>query len=250
MHAVVTGMNGTVAPALAGVLRARGWRVTAWDRASDPVDDQPRVNAFLDRHRPDWVCHVATGSPDWAEWVARWCERSGARLMWTSTVSIYAPETPAPLTIESPTLAADDYGKYKADCERRVLAACPSALVPRLGWQIGDAPGSNTMTDFFHRVAREKAGRIEASAAWVPSTAWLADTADAIGRLMQQRAAGPYQLEGNSAGMTFFDLANAINRRFSGGWTVVRTDSPAMDRRMHDPRVAMGQVADRLRPSG
>ncbi|MBN8645083.1 MAG: sugar nucleotide-binding protein [Planctomycetes bacterium] len=250
MHALVTGMNGTVAPALASVLRASGWRVTPWDRSSDPVDDRAVVERVLERCRPDWVCHVATGSPDWAEWIAQWCGANRTRLMWTSTVSIYADSTPAPLGVDAPALANDDYGRYKADCERRVRGACPSALVPRLGWQIGEAPGSNTMTDYLFRTAREKDGIVEASEAWIPSTAWLGDTATAIAGLMTRGAEGPFQLEGNGAGLSMFDLATAVNRKFAAGWTIVQTRTPAMDRRMHDPRVSMGQVRDRLAVGG
>ncbi|MFM9959531.1 MAG: sugar nucleotide-binding protein [Phycisphaerales bacterium] len=247
MRYLLTGMNGTVAPALARMLRARGDEVIAWDRAAYPTDTEAAVMGFIGQTRPDWVCHIATGAPAWAQWIARACAAGGPKLLWTSTVSIYADATPAPLGVEAPALASDDYGKYKAETERLVREACPGALVPRLGWQIGSQPGSNTMTDFLFRTAKEKDGVIEASAAWIPSTAWLDDTADAMLRLMDTGATGPYQLEGNAAGMTFFDLATAIARRFNAAWRIVRTETPRMDRRMHDPRVTMGQVRERLK---
>lgn len=246
MRYLLTGMNGTVAPALAAVLRAAGGEVVAWDRSAHPTESEDAVRGFIDRTGPDWVCHVATGAPSWAEWIARACADRGTPLLWTSTVSIYADETPAPLGVDAPALASDDYGRYKAQTEQRVRAACPGALVPRLGWQVGAAPGSNTMTDFLFRAAKQNAGVIRASGAWVPSAAWLDDTARAMAGLMHAGASGPYQLEGNASGMTFFELVTALARRLDTGWTVIRTEEPRLDRRMHDPRVAMGQLRERL----
>jgi dTDP-4-dehydrorhamnose reductase len=246
---LVTGMNGTVAPALAKHLVSQGADVVSWDRAVDPPTDEPAVRAFIARHRPDWVCHVATGAPEWAEWIARACAGGGPgvpRLLWTGSVSVFGPQAKAPIGPDATPDATDDYGKYKIECERRVLAACPNAVVARLGWQIGEAAGSNTMTDFLTRKAAEGAGTIEASTRWIPSCAWLPDTAAALAALMRSGTPGLFHLEGNTAGKSFVEIAAGIARMLRQPWNIVPTDAPAMDNRMRDDRVSMGQVADRL----
>ncbi len=250
MKCIVTGMNGTVAPALAKCLSRHGHEVIAWDRGTNPPSDEATVRAFIAKHRPEWVCHVATGAPEWAEWIAQSCAGPGTgtpRLLWTSSVSVFGPTAAAPIGPDASPDATDDYGRYKIDCERRVLAACPNAIVPRLGWQIGAAPGSNTMTDFLTRKAAENGGVIEASTKWTPSCAWLDDTAEALLALMRAGTPGVYQLEGNAEGMSFFDLASGVARMLRAAWRVVPTDGPRQDNRMKDDRVPMGQVRTRLR---
>lgn len=247
MRYLITGMNGTVAPALARHLRSRGGEVIAWDRRTDPTDSEALARGCIERHRPDWVCHVATGAPEWAAWIARACAGTGPRLLWTGSVSVFGQEAVAPLLPTTVPDAADDYGRYKIDCEKRVLAANPDSVVARLGWQVGEAPGSNTMTDFLTKRAAEGGGKVEASTAWTPSCAWLPDSAEALAGLMDSGAPGLYHLEGNQAGMTFHEIASAINRRLGAGWTILPTDSPKQDNRMSDPRVRMGQLADMLR---
>lgn len=250
MKCIVTGMNGTVAPALARRLEAHGYTVVSWDRAVDAPADERAVRGFIARHSPGWVCHVATGAPEWAEWIAKACAGgpgAGApRLLWTSSVSIYSAAAQAPIGPDAVADASDDYGRYKIECERRVVAACPGAVVARLGWQIGSGPGSNTMTDFLTRKAAEHGGVIEASSRWTPSCAWLDDTAEALVGLMAAGAAGRFQLEGNAGGMTFHALAVGIARMLKKDWRVVETETPRMDNRMGDARVRMGQIGDRL----
>ena len=64
MKAIVTGMNGTVAPVLARTLIDAGHTVIAWDRSRVPTDNREAVRDFIHGEHPDWFFHVATGSPD------------------------------------------------------------------------------------------------------------------------------------------------------------------------------------------
>ena len=145
--------------------------------------------------------------------------------------------------------ATDDYGRYKIECERLVLAANPRAIVTRLGWQIGDSPGSNTMTDYLARQAAANSGRIEASRNWIPSCAMLRSSAAAMADLLERRSPGIHHLEGNRAGLSFFDIAQRLAALQGASWTIVSTDAPARDNRMTDPRITMGQVSDALPPA-
>lgn len=244
MRAIITGMNGTVAPALGSCLREQGLGVVPWDRASVPPDSERAVRSFIERERPMWVCHIATGAPEWAEWIARSCAGLGVRLLWTGSVSVFSERAAAPIPPDATPDATDDYGRYKTECERRVMASNHDAVVARLGWQIGSAPGSNNMVEYLCREAAKGALRI--SRRWIPSCALLSDTAAALVALMARAEGGVYHLEGNRAGLSLFDIARRINHAQQRGWTVEPLDEPVRDNRMDDPRVRMAQVGDRL----
>jgi dTDP-4-dehydrorhamnose reductase len=239
-------MNGTVAPELARRLEAGGAEIVRWDRATMPNSSEAGAREVLARSRADWVCHVATGPTEWAEWIARWCAEFSTRLLWTGSVSVFSESARAPLTAGMTPCATDDYGRYKIECERRVLEAYPAAVVARLGWQIGETAGSNTMTDYLTRAAESSGGAIEASTRWIPSCTFLDDTAEALAVLMERGEGGVHHVEGNSAGLSLFEIASGLGRMHGRGWRVTPVGEPARDNRMRDERVSVGQVASRL----
>jgi len=243
MRALLTGLNGTVAPALARRLRADGHEVVAWDRTVVPPDDPDVVRAFVARTAPDWLLHVATGPAAWAEALAREAASVGARFLFTGTVSVFGAAQRGPFAPDDTPAPDDDYGRYKLDAERRVVAAHPEAIVARLAWQIGPAPGSNTLTDFLHRASLR--GPVEASARWTPALAWLDDTADAVAALMAVGAPGLYHLDGNP-GLSLYDVATRLRAAVGAEWEVVAVDEPVRDNRMTDPRVAVRPITERL----
>jgi dTDP-4-dehydrorhamnose reductase len=245
MKALLTGMNGTVAPALARRLQAAGHDIVAWKRSEVSPDDPAAIRDFIVRTAPDWFFHIAMGSPMWAEMIARVCAERGIKFLYTGTVSVFANTQQGPFAIETIPEPNDDYGRYKLECERLVRAACPDALIARLGWQIGTAPGSNNMIDFLTRTNREKS-RVEASANWIPSCAFLEDTADAMARLMEKYPKGLYQLEGNPTGLTFFDVVTRLNRVHGNPWTIVRAEEAPRDNRMQDLKIAVSPLTLRL----
>jgi dTDP-4-dehydrorhamnose reductase len=238
-------MNGTVAPALARRLEQDGHTIVSWKRAEVSPDDPAAIRDFIVGTKPDGFFHVATGNPKWAEAIAQVCAECGIKLLFTGSVSVFADTQRGPFPIEAVPEPNDDYGRYKLECERRVRAACPEALIARLGWQIGTAPGSNNMIDYLSRKSKED-GRVEASAKWIPSTAFLDDTVDALARLMASYPAGLYQLEGNPDGLSFFEIVTGLNRRHGNPWQIVRTDHPARDSRMQDPNITVSPLTGRL----
>lgn len=245
MKALVTGMNGTVAPALARALEATGVQVVAWDRDQVPTDEPSAGRGFIKRVRPDWFFHVATGSPDWAEGVAHVCAGQGVRFLFTGSVSVFGSEQQAPLTVETVPQPDDDYGRYKLDCEQRVRAAHPDARVVRLAWQIGTEPGGNHMVDYLDRTAREN-GQIEANRRWVPACAFLTDTARALVEIMDSQPAGLYQLDGNP-GLNFFQIATALSHLQGDPWRVVPTEGPPFDNRMMDEQIDFPPITTHFR---
>jgi dTDP-4-dehydrorhamnose reductase len=243
MKVLVTGTNGTVAPVVVERLAASGHGVVAWDRSRVSPDDPAAVRAFVARVSPDWIVHAATGSPDWAETLAA---ASGlpARLLYVSSASVFSGRGPAPIRTDAAPDAADDYGVYKAECERRVAAANADTLIVRIGWQIGDAPGGNTMLTYLAE-AHARDGAIRASTRWFPACSFLRDTADAFLELMEREAAGVYHVDGNP-GLSFFEIASRLNRLHETPWTVVPSDDFVFDNRMADDRVAVAPITLRL----
>lgn len=233
MHTILTGMNGTVAPALAHVLSTLGHTVTGWDRQRVPVEDPQAGADFIDAEQPDFVAHIATGSPDWMEATAQHCRDRNIPFLFTSSVSVFDGGQSGPFSPDHPLDAQDDYGKYKAECEQRVTAANPDTIIVRLGWQIGTGPGNNNMIDHLTKQHAEQ-GAIQASTGWIPSTAFLSDTATALYHIMHHHPVHLYQLEGNPCGLTFHEIVRALNRLHGRPWKIHPKEESRRDNRMLD----------------
>jgi dTDP-4-dehydrorhamnose reductase len=244
MKAIISGMNGTVAPVLAANLAAAGYRIIPWDRAVTPIDDPAAGRAFLQREAPDCFCHIATGSPDWAELAARLCAEQGVVFLFTSSASVFAAAQPGPFTIDDEPWPDDDYGRYKLECERRVQAANPASRIARLGWQIGTAPGGNQMVDYLDRAFRAEK-RLEASVHWYPACSFLVDTADGLRHIMVKLPPGLYHLDGNP-GLNLYQIVMRLNRLLGEPWPVAPTMEPIQNNRLLDTRAAVAPITGRL----
>ena len=246
MRALTTGLNGTVAPVVADALRSAGADVVAWDRGADPPSSAEAVDDVIGRVAPDWVVHVATGPETWAGWIAQACASQRRRLLFTSSASVFRPRPPGGpriLPTDAPD-ATDEYGRYKQRAESLVLGAAPRALVPRLAWQIGPSPGTNTLDQHLDRMHAQH-GAVEASRQWRPAVAWLSDTANALVELMVQNASGVVHLDGNP-GLSMLDLARALRAYLGTDWSIEPVDSPAEDLLLGGAR-AFPSVTERLR---
>jgi dTDP-4-dehydrorhamnose reductase len=243
MKALVTGMNGTVAPVLAQALGKAGYEIVPWDRAIHPIVNSEAVRFFIRCEKPDLFCHVAMGSPDWAEWAARTCAESNIPFLYTSSVSVYAASQIGPFTLQDLPRPDDDYGRYKLACERRVQKAHPQAHVVRIGWQIGTAPGGNQMVDYLDRTFKEK-DQIDASVLWFPACSFLSDTADSLTQI-PKLLPGLYHLDGNP-GLNFFDIATRLNHLLGNPWKVFPISGLIQNHRMLDPRVSVAPITRRF----
>ncbi len=91
-------------------------------------------------------------------------------------------------------------------------------MVARLGWQIGEQPGSNNMIDFLTN-AMKKDGVVKASRKWKPATS-LSDTAEALAWLLDEAGAGRFRgvamVDGNRAGHSFHDIVRALSTKHGG----------------------------------
>ena len=256
MKALVTGARGTVGVALTRALERDGHQVIAWDRAQVPIDDYHAMERFVRDAAPDVIFHLAIASQptgrdreswlvnyEWSSelaWIARVLD---VALVFTSTVMVFSNQARGPFTRDSVPDAHEGYGFEKRCAEERVRYQNPAARIVRLGWQIGDAPGSNNMIDFFDRQQAQH-GCVRASTRWYPATSFLDDTAAGL----LQIAAMPadlYLLDANTSS-TFHDIAQALSLRHGDPWRIEPTGDFVYDQRMHDPRIRMPSLAERL----
>lgn len=244
---LITGMNGTVAPALADELRARGSEVMAWDRSAASPDDDQAVERHVRGSAPMALVHCGMGDPHWAEHLAACCGWMGVRFLYTSSASVFGPHQTGPLDVEAMPQPRDDYGRYKLECERRVLAANPRAQVVRLGWQIALRPGGNQMVEHFMRRQRDH-GHVEASSGWFPACSFLDDTARALADLLETPSCGIHHLDGNP-GWDMHRLVRALNRALGGVWDVRPTEDLRLNNLMRDDRLPSTSIEARL-PGG
>lgn len=238
-------MHGTVAPALADELRARGGQVIAWDRAAVPPQDHAAVDRFIVQSGATALVHCGMGDPGWAECMAATCARQGVAFLYTSSVSVYGAHQVGPHTIDAVPEPVDDYGRYKLECERRVQAACPAAHIVRLGWQIALRAGGNQMVDYFMRQQAEH-GRIDASTLWVQACSFLEDTARVLADVLERFEPGLYHLDGNP-GWDFHRVACELNRAMGGPWTVRPCEGLRLHNLMRDTRLPSVSIEARLR---
>ena len=256
MKVLVTGLRGTVGRALEAQLRGEGHEVIGWDRQAVPIDRYDAMDGFVARVSPDVLVNLAIASRptgrdreswlvnyDWPSELAWICRQREIRFVHTSTVMVFSPAAAGPFTIEAAPDATHGYGHEKRLAEARVLYQNPQATVVRLGWQIGDAAGSNNMIDHLERQAREH-GRVAASSRFLPACAFLPDTAAALSRALAAPP-GLYQLDGNER-HTMLDIARALSALHGGRWPIAEASEPAQDQRMIDPRLGIAPIARRL----
>jgi dTDP-4-dehydrorhamnose reductase len=256
VKAIVTGANGTVGKVLTAVLERQGVQVVPWDRARIPIDAYQPMENFVREQKPDVLFHLAIASQstgreneswyvnyEWSSelaWITRVLQ---IPFIFASTVLVFTDQARGPFHPDSQPNATEGYGGQKRRAEERVRYQNPASRIVRLGWQIGDAPGSNNMIDFFHqRMAHD--GEIRASTEWYPSCSFLADTADGLLQVLNKEP-GTYQLNSNHR-WNFHQIAQALNRRHGHPWKVTLTRDFVHDQRMEDDRLTIGRLEERL----
>lgn len=244
MKAILTGMNGTVAPVVAHTLQQHGIEPVAWDRSKVSTTDESEMRQFIESIRPDYFLHIGMGPVEWAETLARLCGEYKIPFLFTSTVSVFSDHVTGPITPDTPPDAEDEYGSYKRSCEQAIARVNPGAQIVRLGWQIGNQAGSNNMLDYFENEMSQK-GVITASEHWYPSCSFLEDTAEALFTILTKRGPGLYQLNGNTS-HSLYKIAVALSELHDFAWRIERSNEPKRDNRMIDTNVTIQPINKRL----
>ncbi|MEM7335450.1 MAG: sugar nucleotide-binding protein [Chloroflexota bacterium] len=244
MKVLISGLNGTVAPVLADLLQQEGHTILAWDRAIVPSDDLLASRTFLETEKPAWFFHLANGSPEWTEVLGQQCYAQQTKFLFTSTVSVYSGKQVGPFSTDDQPEPDDDYGRYKYECEKRIQAVNPNALIARLGWQIGHTATGNQMVAHLYRI-QEAEGQIEASVNWFPACAFLEDTAVALIEVMKTYQTGLFHLDGNP-GLTFNEIARRLANIHPKLGPIVDTTDHVQNNRMLDNQMVMNPITNRL----
>lgn len=256
VKAIVTGARGTVGTALCAAINAVGGEARGWDRDACPPGDERAARALIASVAPDVIFHLALPSrptgvdnegwlvnEKWTADMARAAAERGARFVYVSTVMVFTDRVAGPLTPDKRPDADEGYGQFKRQGEAAARAANTDTTVARIGWQIGEARGSNNMIDFLENQHDER-GAIEASSRWMPATSFLPDTAVAL-LDVAAREPGIYHIGGNDR-WSFYDIVRALNRRHGDRWTVRPVDDPNRDERLLDDRLAVGRLESRM----
>jgi len=242
---LLTGLNGTVAPAVAEELRARSDEVVPWDRGAVSPDDRGAIERFIRETKPSALVHCAMGSPRWAEDMARVCAEEGCAFLYVSSASVYGTQQQGPFTIDDAPEPSDDYGRYKLECEQCVRAVNAEARIVRIGWQIALRPGGNNMVEHFIRRQAED-GHISASTQWFPACSFLNDTARALADVLNLPPR-LYLLDGNP-GWSFAKIANALNAAMDDSWDVRPDNDFRWNNRMIDKGLRVKFIEQNLAP--
>jgi dTDP-4-dehydrorhamnose reductase len=240
MKAIITGMNGTVAPVLYEELLKHDVDVIIWDRNEVSTDSEDTVYDFIKEVNPDLFFHIATGPIKWLEYIAKATKKLGVKLLFTSSVSVFSENGTGPYDITSVPNAEEDYGLYKIECEKVVRAYNPNSVIIRLGWQIASSAGSNNMYDFLVK-AQEENGYIEASSRWYPSCSFLEETAKTVVEASLTYEPGTYLANSNRKS-SFYDIVNHLKEQHQTKWVVRETTSFVRDDRMFDDRVEIREL--------
>ncbi|MEY3214118.1 MAG: GDP-6-deoxy-D-mannose reductase [Pseudomonadota bacterium] len=143
MRALVTGGAGFLGQHVVGLARARGWEVSAPDRAALNLRDAEAVARAVRALRPQLILHLAAmTSPSKAEAdplgaeadnvgaVGALVQAAGdARLVLVSTCHVYGLAPPTPVSEDTPPAPVGVYARTKAAGEALGLGAAGRAVI-------------------------------------------------------------------------------------------------------------------------
>lgn len=206
-----------------------------------PFGSRNEVATVFDATCAEAVMHFAMGATDWTEWMALECLTRGLRFLHTSSVSVFGGHQVGPFRLQDEPEPDDDYGRYKFEGEQRALTANPNAAVYRIGWQIGEAPGSNNMVDYF---VREYAahGVLRASVFWFPGASRLVDTAECLVESFFSGDKGLFHVDANP-GLNLYEIALLTRDRIGADWQIEPVEGFVRNHRMLDKRITIRPLA-------
>jgi dTDP-4-dehydrorhamnose reductase len=210
---LVTGASGYLGRELVRCARAAGWEVET-ERVE--IRDASAVGALVARSRPEVVVHTAyrQDGPDarstnvsGSEVVARAARDAGARLVHLSTDVVFDGRKGTPYVEQDEPTPVTDYGRSKAEAERRVAAVHQDALLVRTSLIVG-GPGAQPSK---HEQAALAAGTTFFTNE-IRSPVQVGDLAAALLELAELDLAGPLHVAGPDA-LSRHELAELIARR-------------------------------------
>ena len=223
MRILITGANGQLGQALQRTLTDHA--VIPVDLPAADVTDRAALPAIFAAAAPELVIHCAAYTdvdgcardPELAHRVNAYgthnvalaCRMLGAALVHISTNEVFAGDEPGGYEEWMPHAPRNPYGRSKAAAEAHVRALLSRAYIVRTAWLY--APGGRNFIHAILRRARET-GEVRVVTDEVGNPTYVADLADAIGRLIETGQYGVYHFV-NSGACSRWAFANEILRQ-------------------------------------
>jgi dTDP-4-dehydrorhamnose reductase len=218
---LVTGGSGYLGRELVRRARRAGWEV---DATRVEIRDADAVGELVRHVRPNAVVHTAyrqDGPDAWStnvdgtEIVARAAAEAGARLLHVSTDVVFDGRKGGPYVEDDPPSPVTDYGRSKAEAERRAAGEHPAALLVRTSMIYG---GPGTEPSKHELVAEDDEATFFTNELRCPIQ--VGDLAAALVELVELSEAGPLHVAGADA------VSRAQFAQLSAGWPVRTAPAP------------------------
>ena len=217
---LITGASGTLGRAFAKICEERNLTYKLLSRQEMDIAVQPSVESAVSRYQP-WAVINASGyvNVDNAERefdrcfrenalgpaiLATVCAARGIQLLTFSSDLVFDGARQSPYLESDPIRPLNNYGRSKAEAERRVLDTCPEALMVRTSAFFGPWDNYNFVT--LALSALTKGQRFAVSTDITVSPTYVPDLVHASLDLLIDRAAGIWHLA-NAHALTWSELA-------------------------------------------
>ena len=217
---LISGATGTLGRAFARLCTARGIAFQLLSRQQMDIASVQSVQRALEQYQPWAVINTAgyvrvddaeadaercfrenTVGP---EVLATGCAARGVRLMTFSSDLVFGGERVSPYVESNPVHPLNQYGRSKAEAERRVLERLPGALVVRTGAFFGPWDRHNFITLALEALSRGK--RFPAADDVVISPTYVPDLVNTCLDLLLDAERGVWHLT-NTGEVTWAELA-------------------------------------------
>ena len=261
LRLLATGSHGLLGSNILPILE-RYYTVTALDIEEWDITDRDAGNRMIREYKPDIILNLAAYTnvdgcedclsladrvnADAAGIVSDLCVRHDVKLVHISTDYVFDGEKDSPYTEEDVPNPASVYGLSKLSGERKVLNACPSAIVVRTQWLYGH--GGVNFISKVTAIARER-GVAEVVDDQRGSPTYTKDLAEPIRALIEKNTAGIYHVA-NSDSCTWFEFAREVFDRLKIEAQLSPITSVHLNRKAKRPRYSVFDCSKLTRDTG
>ena len=249
----VTGATGTLGQAFARACQVRGLPCRLLSRDDMDIASEASVARALDQLRP-WAIINAAGfvrvddaerdparcareNVDGAEILARAAAARGLKFLTFSSDLVFAGDKREPYRESDAPGPLSQYGRSKAEAERRVLSAAPDALVVRTSAFFGPWDAHNFLTVAMEKLRRDRPVRLPRDE--VVSPTYVPDLVRVSLDLLLDDAEGLWHLC-NRGASSFADLAWWVAERMNLPTDLIEScQMEQMPRRAPRPRYSV-----------
>ena len=228
LNVLILGGTTFLGPHLTNELLSHGHKVTHFNRGSDHGFSFPEVETLhgtrcsdmkaLEGQKWDAIIDTCGYLPKVVEASSKILAQTTKHYTFISTISVYENFNQHSIAEDSPVARLKDrdqsetYGPFKAICEKVIKTYFPNALIVRPGIIVGPYDSSDRFTYWVRRLA-------EGGKVLVPNTPneklQLIDARDLakwIVKMVEEQAAGTYNVTGPKEGLNWEKLINECRR--------------------------------------